>query len=133
MVDGLLRIGEVAERLGVSTHLLRHWEAEGVITPYRSTSGARRYSPQQVDEIAAGLRCRSAGLGLADLALLLRGSRGERRAVVERQVRALRTRQVELGQAADFLDHVLECRHPVMQECAQCRDFAGRSGYGEPI
>ncbi|MEU8138941.1 MerR family DNA-binding transcriptional regulator, partial [Streptodolium elevatio] len=29
----LLRIGEAAERLGVSTHLLRHWETAGVITP----------------------------------------------------------------------------------------------------
>lgn len=131
-MEELLRIGEVAQRLGVSTHLLRHWEAEGVITPYRSATGERRYTPQQVDEIAACLRCQRAGLSLSDLALLLRGSPEERRAVVERQVQILRTRQTELGQAADFLNHTLECRHPVIRECPQCRDFAGRADGNGP-
>ncbi|WP_369209184.1 MerR family DNA-binding transcriptional regulator [Streptomyces sp. PU-14G] len=36
-------MGEAAARLGVSTHLLRHREAEGVITPRRTAGDARRY------------------------------------------------------------------------------------------
>ncbi|MDP4096395.1 MerR family transcriptional regulator [Paenibacillus sp. P96] len=39
----MLTIGEVAENLGISTHTLRYYEKEKIITPIRDTSGDRRY------------------------------------------------------------------------------------------
>jgi len=44
--DGM-RIGEVAERIGVTTRTLRYYEEVGLVTPTsRSTGGTRRYSEQ---------------------------------------------------------------------------------------
>ncbi len=46
---GVLRIGELSRRVGVSDHVLRAWEARyGLFHPIRSTGGFRLYSP--VDE-----------------------------------------------------------------------------------
>jgi len=44
--DGM-RIGEIAERIGVTTRTLRYYEEVGLVTPTsRSTGGTRRYSEQ---------------------------------------------------------------------------------------
>ncbi|MGP3989321.1 MerR family DNA-binding transcriptional regulator [Streptomyces sp. 3N207] len=53
----LLRIREAAERLGGSTHLLRHWEAEGVITPHRTASGVRPDDPELLDALSIAVKC----------------------------------------------------------------------------
>ncbi len=45
-MDTRLWIGALAERTGVSTHLLRVWEERyGLLTPERSPSGYRIYGP----------------------------------------------------------------------------------------
>jgi DNA-binding transcriptional MerR regulator len=42
---GVLRIGELSRRLGVSEHVLRAWESRyGLVTPVRSSGGFRLYS-----------------------------------------------------------------------------------------
>jgi DNA-binding transcriptional MerR regulator len=42
---GVLRIGELSRRVGVSDHVLRAWEARyGLLTPERSSGGFRLYS-----------------------------------------------------------------------------------------
>jgi DNA-binding transcriptional MerR regulator len=47
-----MRIGELAERTGVSTRLLRYYEQQGLIVPARSANGYRDYSEEFVDQIA---------------------------------------------------------------------------------
>jgi len=37
------RIGEVADLIGVDTHVLRYWEGEFEMKPHRSNSGQRLY------------------------------------------------------------------------------------------
>jgi DNA-binding transcriptional MerR regulator len=52
MTDGLLRIGEVAERLGVSTRTLRYYEELGLLAPSgHSPGGSRRYSEADVERV----------------------------------------------------------------------------------
>src|SRR6476646_1009448 len=42
---GVLRIGELSRRVGVSDHVLRAWESRyGLLTPTRSPGGFRLYS-----------------------------------------------------------------------------------------
>jgi len=118
-----LRIGEAAERLGVSTHLLRHWEAAGVITPQRTASGARRYDPELLDALSIAVKCQHAGMSLSVIAQLLNGRRQERRYLVAEQRDAINRQRAQLERTATFLDHVLECSHPVIRECPACQDF----------
>lgn len=44
-----MRIGELAERTGVTTRLLRYYEEQGLITPARAANGYRDY-----DEVLVG-------------------------------------------------------------------------------
>ena len=37
-------VGELAERVGLATHVLRHWEDVGLLSPVRDGSGYRRYT-----------------------------------------------------------------------------------------
>lgn len=47
------RIGEIADKLGITTRTLRYYEELGLVTPSeRSTGGARRYSDSDFARIA---------------------------------------------------------------------------------
>jgi MerR family transcriptional regulator, light-induced transcriptional regulator len=63
--DDILTIGTVAERTGASVALLRAWEQRyGFPRPARSSSGHRRYSERDVEQIRQVLAHREAGLSL---------------------------------------------------------------------
>jgi DNA-binding transcriptional MerR regulator len=46
-----MRIGELAERTGVSRRLLRYYEEQGLITATRSPNGYREYGEPHVDVV----------------------------------------------------------------------------------
>ncbi|MEU1621155.1 MerR family transcriptional regulator [Streptomyces sp. NPDC005722] len=46
-----MRIGELAERTGVSRRLLRYYEEQGLITPSRAVNGYREYGEVHVDSV----------------------------------------------------------------------------------
>jgi DNA-binding transcriptional MerR regulator len=52
-----MRIGELAERAGVSPRLVRYYEQQGLLSPTRQTNGYRSYGEEHVDRVAriAGL------------------------------------------------------------------------------
>ena len=52
-----MRIGELAERAGVSTRLVRYYEQQGLLSPTRQANGYRSYGEEHVDRVAriAGL------------------------------------------------------------------------------
>ncbi|WP_206685369.1 MerR family transcriptional regulator [Bradyrhizobium uaiense] len=50
--ETVMRIQEAADRLGVSTRVLRHYEHEGLIVPRRTPNGYRSYSAPEVDRAA---------------------------------------------------------------------------------
>lgn len=62
----VLSTGEVAEHLGIATHLLRHWEPMG---SWRPPAGAarRRYCFTGPYRIVAVLRAQEAGFSLEDI------------------------------------------------------------------
>jgi DNA-binding transcriptional MerR regulator len=64
----LLRAGQLAGLLGVSSDLLRHYERIGVLPPpVRASNGYRLYSPQSVDRVRAIRRSLRLGFSLAEL------------------------------------------------------------------
>jgi DNA-binding transcriptional MerR regulator len=46
-----MKIGELAERTGVSRRLLRYYEEQGLLTPGRGDNGYREYSEPTVDVV----------------------------------------------------------------------------------
>ncbi len=118
-----MRIGEAAERLGVSTHLLRHWESEGVIRPTRTAGGARLYDSQLLDALVVAIKCQEAGMPLGKIALLLSGDRSKKIELIAEQRDTIRAQTDRLARTAAYLEHLLECAHPVIRDCPACRDF----------
>ncbi len=45
-------IGEIAERFGIATSVLRHWEDVGLLRPSRDSAGRRRYDLDDVTRVA---------------------------------------------------------------------------------
>jgi DNA-binding transcriptional MerR regulator len=69
--SGLLRIGELSRRSGVSPELLRAWERRyDLLRPTRSAGGLRLYSAADVERVRAMQRHLAEGLAAAEAAAL---------------------------------------------------------------
>jgi DNA-binding transcriptional MerR regulator len=68
---GLLRIGELSRRSGVTPELLRAWERRyGLLRPTRSPGGLRLYSADDLERVRAMQRHLAAGFAAAEAAAL---------------------------------------------------------------
>ncbi|WP_156225992.1 MerR family transcriptional regulator [Pseudactinotalea suaedae] len=119
-----MKIGEVAARLGVATHVLRHWEDEGVVVPDRTSSGHRDYAEEHLRRLRIVQSCQAVGLRLAEIRLVLHHDQQGRETVIDRRLDAIRRQRAELERAETFLTHVRTCRHDLVTRCAACSAYA---------
>jgi DNA-binding transcriptional MerR regulator len=69
--DGVLRIGELSKRSGVSPDLLRAWERRyGLLSPVRSAGGLRLYKPADVERVRVMRQHLADGLAASEAAAL---------------------------------------------------------------
>jgi DNA-binding transcriptional MerR regulator len=94
-----MRIGELAEEVGVDPPTIRYYESIGVLPePERTSSGYRSYTPDDVERVRFVTLARSLGLHLEDIRQILGlRDRGEApcrfvRDVLDRQVDAVEER-----------------------------------------
>ncbi|WP_041833695.1 MerR family transcriptional regulator [Actinoplanes sp. N902-109] len=66
-----MRIGELAERTGVSVRSLRYYEEQGLLESRRSAGGHRHYDEEGVDRVAYLQRLYAAGLSSTTIISLL--------------------------------------------------------------
>jgi MerR family redox-sensitive transcriptional activator SoxR len=69
--DTGLRIGEIAERAGVNTSLIRYYERIGLLPPPERESGQRRYEASVLNRLAVIEVAQRAGLSLDEIGALL--------------------------------------------------------------
>jgi DNA-binding transcriptional MerR regulator len=74
---GLMRIGELAERTGVSTRLLRYYGEQGLLTPSRDANGYRSFDEDAVLRVRQIRRLLAAGLTTEVIGSALQCARGE--------------------------------------------------------
>ena len=122
-----VQIGGAANQLGVEAHVLRHWEDVGILRPPRSASGYRSYDAETLQRARMVQGCKSAGMSLDQIRIVLDSSRHGRSAVIEAQRQRIATRQVELARTERFLEHVLTCRHSLVTRCPECSAYPERS------
>ncbi len=116
--DATLGVGEVAARFGVATHVLRHWESVGLLSPERVTGRRRRYGPRDVFRVAAVLRAKEAGLGLESIRGLLTAEEPEERtALLEGHLAALREQVAALQASLHLVECALNCPHDDLLTC----------------
>jgi MerR family transcriptional regulator, copper efflux regulator len=129
----MLSIGVIAQRFGLATHVLRHWESMGLLTPTR-VSGQRRYTDDDPYRVAAILRAKQAGLSLGQIRQMITTTDPARRAAILRERRdELRHRIAAAQQALDLIERVLNCRHQDFTRCPRYREaVASWTGTDEP-
>ncbi len=111
-------IGELAARFGLATHVLRHWEDMGLLSPARRVAGRRVYGPAQVTRVAEILLGKDAGFSLEQLRELFSApDQGRRREVLRGQLAQVRARMARLALSQTLLEHGLRCRHRDYQSC----------------
>ena len=110
-----MRIGELAERAGVSPKTIRFYESLGVMPePARTASGYRDYEDQHVERVEFIKAAQRLGLKLEDIAEVLAfRDRGERPCdyvveVVRREVADLHQRIREMRQLKSELETLIE-------------------------
>lgn len=105
--DACWKIGDAAERAGLSVRALHHYEAAGLVAPARTSLGHRRYSEQDINGLRRIAQLRRLGLSLEAIRACLAGEQLTPRRVLELRLDALREQLAELQQAADQLENVL--------------------------
>ncbi|NKY52453.1 MerR family transcriptional regulator [Nocardia vermiculata] len=114
-------IGEVAAQFGLPTHVLRHWEAQGLLAPAR-VGDRRRYADADVYRVAAILISKEAGFGLADIRTMLTvRSAPARHEAMARHREKLLARIARAQAALDMLEGGLECTHDDITTCPHFR------------
>lgn len=116
-----LRIGELAERFGLAPHVLRHWEAMGLLTPAARVNGRRRYTPDHVVRVMTIIRGKAAGMSLEQIREVLSASgRVERQELLQRHHAELERRLQEISASKSLIEHLMVCR---ADDFTQCPDY----------
>ncbi|MEV1330442.1 MerR family transcriptional regulator [Micromonospora costi] len=111
-------IGELAGRFGLATHVLRHWEDVGLLSPARRTAGRRVYGTAHVTRVAEILLGKEAGFSLDELReLFVAPDRERRRDLLRGQLTQVQARIARLQLSQTLLEHALRCRHEDYQSC----------------
>jgi DNA-binding transcriptional MerR regulator len=66
-----VRIGELSRQTGVGAHLLRYYEAQGLVEPARQANGYREYTEDTVLTVVQIRKLLAAGLSTSEIRLLL--------------------------------------------------------------
>jgi DNA-binding transcriptional MerR regulator len=115
-----LSVGEVAEKFGMPTHVLRHWESMGLLSPHRTAGDRRRYRSDDVYRVAVIRRAKQAGFSLDDIREMLDAGKRERTAIMRRHQAELRDRIATLQASLEMLEGALGCPH---EDFTQCPNF----------
>ncbi|MFF8232217.1 MerR family transcriptional regulator [Streptomyces caelestis] len=118
-----MTIGEAAARLGVDTHVLRHWEQVGALTVGRDANGYRVYDDDALEQARTVLKLRRVGLSLPEVTAAMAPKKSEAQRVVRAKIAALENEVISRQQAIVFLQHTVECRHRYLDECPDCAIF----------
>ncbi len=111
-------IGQAAGRFGLATHVLRHWEAVGLLDPGRGPGGQRRYTDDDLRRIAMILLAKDSGLSLEAVRdMFTAPDQSVREAVLRRQRAAVEERIAKARAALSMIDAALACEHGDFVTC----------------
>jgi DNA-binding transcriptional MerR regulator len=120
---GLLTIGELARRAGVTASAVRYYEELGLLPRPARVSGQRRYPESAARLVAAILLYSDAGFTLAEQKALMASrtsASGDRRQLMQRKLAELDGQIARAQAARDAIRHGLRCPH---EDISQCPNF----------
>ncbi len=133
---GLLTIGELARRTGVSTSALRYYEEVGLLPAPVRVSGQRRYPESAARLVGTILLYSDAGFTLAEQKALIAahaGTRDEWNRIARRKLAELDERIARAQAARDAISHGLHCPHENITQCPNFNAGVTARIAGEPL
>jgi MerR family transcriptional regulator, copper efflux regulator len=119
--ESTMTIGALAQRFGLATHVLRHWEAMGLLSPAKRVNGRRYYTRDHVVRVATIIGSKAGGLSLPQIRdLLAAPSAAARRRLLLDHAGELDRRMAEIAAAKQMVEHAMSCR---AGDIAQCPNF----------
>ncbi|MGR6918850.1 MerR family transcriptional regulator [[Actinomadura] parvosata] len=116
-----MQIGELAERFGLAPHVLRHWEAMGLLAPATRVNGRRRYTRDHVIRVLTIIRAKAAGMSLEQIRdVLTVSSQAGRQELLRRHHAELEHRLQEIAASKALIEHLMRC---TADDFTQCPDF----------
>jgi DNA-binding transcriptional MerR regulator len=121
VVDGLMKIGEVARRAGLSVETLRFYERSGLLpAPPRTSGGYRLYGREALQTLDFIRRAQTLGFTLDEIRRLIAERQSGRRPCAE-------VREIVRGRLAELDRRLVEMRH-YRDELATALDDWDRAG-----
>ncbi|NGO70833.1 MerR family transcriptional regulator [Streptomyces boncukensis] len=119
-----MKIGELAQRAGVSVRALRYYEEQGLLSPERTPSGQRRYTEDTVEVVRLFQQFYAAGLGSRAIAALLPCVNNGRPTATQR--RMLRAERDRLAARVEGMAHTLSR----LDQLITAADHHGEAAHG---
>jgi MerR family transcriptional regulator, copper efflux regulator len=131
-----MRIGEAAERSGVSAKLIRYYEAAGLLSPAgRAANGYRTFDERNLHELCFIKRVRSLGFPIKQIEELLRLWRDKHRpsrkvkALAELHMQTIAARMQAHQSIIKVLAHLIEaCKGDDRPDCPILDELSSRRG-----
>jgi DNA-binding transcriptional MerR regulator len=133
---GLLTIGELAHRTGVTTATLRYYEELGLLPAPARISGQRRYPGSAARLVGAILLYRDAGFTLAEQKTLLAAHAGaphDRHRLMRRKMAELDEQIAKAQAAREAIAHGLRCPHEEITHCPHFNAGVTARLAGQPL
>ncbi len=132
-------IGELSRRTGVGAHLLRYYEAQGLLEPGRGTNGYREYTDDAILTVTQIRGLLEAGLSTEDIEFLLpcaTGAGPDLEPCTE-LLDTLRARLHGLDERIDALTHSRQALHSYLnateRALARCESGPATSSACNPV
>ncbi|MBB5915000.1 DNA-binding transcriptional MerR regulator [Nocardia transvalensis] len=124
-----LSIGDLAARFGLATHVLRHWEDVGLLTPVRDPGGRRRYRADDAETVTLILVAKGVGLSLEEIRELFTAApdRESRRRLLRAHQARLREQIAQAQAALAAVGHALDCTAADLRTCPHFRGLLSRA------
>lgn len=125
-----MRIGDVAQRAGVSTRALRYYEEQGLLSSERTSSAQRIYPESAVERVQLIQQFFTAGLPSRTIVQLLPcvdsgHSSPEVFEMLDIERKRITTAMADLAAARDALDRIIDlANHPTPEHCPALREPA---------
>ena len=117
MKSNVWSVGQVAEKFDIGTHVLRHWEDKGLLTPDRDSADRRRYDADDIRRVAVIQRSKVAGMSLDQIAGLLDSGAPGRHVLLHEHLDDIHERIAALELSREMTEHALRCRAHDITTC----------------
>jgi DNA-binding transcriptional MerR regulator len=125
-----MRIGDIAQRAGVSTRSLRYYEEQGLLSSERTSTGQRTYAESAVERVRLIQQFFTAGLASRTIQQVLPcvdsgEASAEAFALLEAERARITAAMDDLAAARDALDRMIRIAHnPTAEHCPSLREPA---------